>query len=61
MSEFLPVLISLIVVLTLVIVISKRFNLSARYERKPRELNTWSSLDRGIDPTTDGNSKEDRS
>lgn len=60
MSDFLPVLISLVVVMALVILISRRFNLSSRYERKPRELNTWSSLDHGIDPTMDGNSKEDR-
>ena len=61
MSDFLPVLISLVVVMALVILISRRFNLSSRYERKPRELNTWSSLDHGIDPTTDDDSKEDRS
>ena len=61
MSDFLPVLISLVAVMALVILISKRFNLSSRYERKPRELNTWSSLDHGIDPTTDDNTKEDRS
>jgi hypothetical protein len=60
MSEFLPLLISLGVVFALVIVISKRFRLSSRYERKPRELNTWNSLDHGIDPTVDGNSKEDQ-
>ena len=61
MSDFLPVLISLVAVMAIVILISKRFNLSSRYERKPRELNTWSSLDHGIDPTTDDNTKEDRS
>jgi hypothetical protein len=61
MSDFLPVLISLVVVMALVILISRRFKLSSRYERKPRELNTWSSLDHGIDPTTGGDSKEDRS
>jgi hypothetical protein len=60
MKEFLPLLISLAVVFALVIVISKRFKLSSRYERKPRELNTWSSLDHGIDPTVNGKSKEDR-
>ena len=53
MKEFLPVVISLIAVLILVVLVSKRFNLSSRYERKPRELNTWSSLDHGIDPTVD--------
>jgi hypothetical protein len=53
MKEFLPVVISLIAVLVLVVLVSKRFHLSSRYERKPRELNTWSSLDHGIDPTAD--------
>jgi hypothetical protein len=53
MKEFLPVLISLVCVFALVIVISKHFKLSSRYERKPRELNTWSALDHGIDPTVE--------
>jgi hypothetical protein len=53
MKEFLPIIISLVVVFTIVIVISKRFKLSPRYERKPRQLNTWSALDHGIDPTED--------
>lgn len=61
MKEFLPIVLSLIVVFALVVVISKKFNLSSRYERKPRELNTWSALDHGIDPTIDGNSKKDQS
>ena len=60
MKEFLPIVISLVVVFALVVMISKQFNLSSRYERKPRELNTWSALDHGIDPTIEGNSKEDR-
>jgi hypothetical protein len=60
MKEFLPIVISLVVVFALVVLISKRFKLSSRYERKPRELNTWSALDHGIDPTVNGNSKEDR-
>jgi hypothetical protein len=51
MKEFLPIVISLVVVFALVVLISKRFNLSSRYDRKPRELNTWSALDHGIDPT----------
>jgi hypothetical protein len=53
MKELLPVLVSLVGVFALVIVISKRFKLSSRYERKPRELNTWSALDHGIDPTVE--------
>ena len=60
MKEFLPIAISLVVVSALVVLISKKFKLSSRYERQPRQLNTWSALDHGIDPTVDGNSKEDR-
>ena len=61
MNDFLPSVISLIAVFALVVLISKRFKLSSRYERKPRELNTWSALDHGIDPTIEGNSKKDSS
>jgi hypothetical protein len=53
MKDFLPILISLVAVFTVVVLISKRLNLSSRYERKPRELSTWSSLDHGIDPTVE--------
>ena len=60
MKELLPIAISLVAVFSLVVLISKRFKLSSRYERKSRELNTWSALDHGIDPTVNGNSKEDR-
>ncbi len=61
MKDFLPIAISLVAVFALVVLISKRFKLSSRYERKPRELNTWSALDYGIDPTIEGNSKKDPS
>jgi hypothetical protein len=61
MKDFLPIAISLVAVFALVVLISKRFNLSARYERKPREFNTWNSLDHGIDPTIESNSKKDPS
>ena len=61
MKDFLPIAMSLVVVSALVVLISKKFKLSSRYERTPRELNTWSSLDHGIDPTIDSNSKKDPS
>jgi hypothetical protein len=61
MKDFLSIAISLVAVFALVVLISKRFKLSSRYERQPRELNTWSALDHGIDPTIDGNSKKDPS
>ncbi|MEY2836691.1 MAG: hypothetical protein RLZ46_73 [Actinomycetota bacterium] len=43
--------ISLFFVAVIAISISRRLRLSARYERAPRELNTWTALDKGIDPT----------
>ena len=61
MKDFPPIAISLVAVFALVVLISKRFKLSSRYERKPRELNAWSALDHGIDPTIDSNSKKDQS
>jgi hypothetical protein len=57
MSDLAPVLFSLIVVLLLVFLISSRFNISSRYERKPRAHSPWSALDNGIDPTEEGGEK----
>jgi len=51
MNETLKIAVSIAVVFALTIFISKRFNLSTRYERSPRELNSWSALDKGLDPT----------
>jgi hypothetical protein len=45
--------ISLILMATLAIAISRRVRLAARYERTPKKLSTWNSLDKGIDPTED--------
>lgn len=57
MSDFVPVLFSLLVILILVILISRRFNISSRYERVPKINTPWSALDKGIDPTKDGDEK----
>lgn len=51
MSNLAPVLFSAIAVLALVFILSRRFNISARYERKPKSHTPWSALDNGIDPT----------
>jgi hypothetical protein len=45
------IVISAVVVFAAVILIGKKFNLSSRYERKPRVLDSWNALDKGIDPT----------
>jgi len=44
---------SLVIVAVLAISISRRVRLSARYERGPRKLTQWNSMDKGIDPTED--------
>ncbi len=51
MKQLVAIAASVIVVYVLVILLSKKFAISARYERKPRVLNSWSALDNGIDPT----------
>lgn len=51
MKDLIPMIIAAIVVMIVVVAISSKFKISNRYERKPRELNTWSALDKGIDPT----------
>ena len=53
MSDLAPVLFSLVVILLLVFLISRRFNISSRYERKPKVHTPWSALDNGIDPSKD--------
>jgi hypothetical protein len=45
------ILISLLVVAVIAIALSRRMKLSSKYERTPRVLNEWNSLDKGIDPT----------
>jgi hypothetical protein len=57
MIDLLPVAISAIVVSFLVVLISKQFSLSSRYERKPRTRSVWSAQDHGIDPTDEANNE----
>jgi len=53
MSDLLPIAIAAVIVLALVLLLARKFKLSSRYEREPRQLNSWSALDKGIDPTED--------
>ena len=57
MSDIAPVLLSIMAVMVLVFLISRRFKLSTRYERKPRTHTPWSALDDGIDPTEESGEK----
>jgi hypothetical protein len=51
MKEYLTIAAMAVVVMLLVAIVGRKFNLSSRYERKPRVLNSWNALDKGIDPT----------
>lgn len=54
MSELFQILISILIVATFTIYISKRFRISKRYERQSKDkppMNSWSAQDHGIDPS----------
>jgi hypothetical protein len=53
MSDLLPIGLAAVVVLAIVVLLARKFKISSRYERAPRQLNSWSALDKGIDPTQD--------
>lgn len=53
MSDLLPIAIAGIFVMAVVLLLARKFKISSRYERSPRVLNSWSALDKGIDPTED--------
>ncbi len=53
MSDLLPIAIAGIFVMAIVLLLARKFKISSRYERAPRILNSWSALDKGIDPTED--------
>jgi hypothetical protein len=57
MKDLAPVILSIFVILILVFLISRRFNISSRYERAPKAYSPWSALDKGIDPSKDGGEK----
>ena len=45
------ILLSLLVVAVIAISLSRKMKLSSTYERTPRLLSEWNSMDKGIDPT----------
>jgi len=53
MSDLLPIGVAAVFVIAVVLLIARKFKISSRYERAPRQLNSWSALDKGIDPTED--------
>ena len=57
MNKLVELSISAVIVISLTLLLSRSLKLSAKYERKPRKLSDWNSLDQGIDPTEDSESK----
>jgi hypothetical protein len=55
MSELMPIALAAIAVMAIVMVLARKLKISSRYERAPRQLNSWAALDKGIDPTQDQN------
>ncbi|CAB4866317.1 unannotated protein [freshwater metagenome] len=51
MKNLFAVIIFIAVAMSVVNLISRKFRISERYDRAPRELSAWKSLDKGIDPT----------
>ena len=51
MSQTLSISLFIIVFAVLTVLMSRKFKLSQRYDRKPRVLSQWNSLDKGVDPT----------
>ena len=57
MNKLVELSISAVIVISLTLLLSRSLKLSAKYERKPRKLSDWNSLDQGIDPTEDSESQ----
>jgi hypothetical protein len=53
MNRTVEILISVVIVVSLTLFLSRSIKLSAKYERKPHKLSDWNAQDQGIDPTLD--------
>ena len=53
MNHTVEILISVVIVVSLTLFLSRSIKLSARYERKPHKISDWNAQDQGIDPTLD--------
>ena len=56
MNRSVEILISVVIVVSLTLFLSRSIKLSSRYERKPHKLSDWNAQDQGIDPTLDSES-----
>lgn len=56
MNRSVEILISVVIVVSLTLFLSRSIKLSSKYERKPHKLSDWNAQDQGIDPTLDSES-----
>jgi hypothetical protein len=56
MNPSVEILISVVIVVSLTLFLSRSIKLSSKYERKPHKLSDWNAQDQGIDPTLDSES-----
>jgi hypothetical protein len=54
MTNTVITLLSIALVIALAFVLSSRFKLSNKYERKPTKFTSWNRQDIGEDPSSDG-------
>jgi len=50
-KSYAAIAMSALIMFIIVILAGRKLKLSSRYERSPKTLNSWSALDKGIDPS----------
>ena len=61
MNQSLAIGLSIVIVYTITILIGKKFKISSRYERTPHIQDPWKALDKGVDPSQENNSSDEKS
>lgn len=60
MEQSLAIGVSVVIVYAITILIGKKFRISSRYERAPHTQDPWKALDKGVDPSEDKNSSNEK-
>ena len=61
MDQFLAIGVCAVIVYAISILIGKKFRISSRYERAPQIQDPWNALDKGVDPSEEKNSSDEKS
>ena len=60
MEQTLAIGVSVVFVYAITILIGKKFRISSRYERAPHIQDPWKALDKGVDPSDEKNSSDEK-